>query len=337
MAPSAGTDGGAANFVFLTSATYPGDFGGAAVADGICQAHARDAGLCGTYRAWLGSLDGGPAPSRLGAASGWVRRDGRPFVESVSALFANDTYYPLLHDEHGVRLPLLASVWAGVDVDGGISPETCADWTRTDAGYAAALDIDFGIWRATGGFNCQGRAALACFGVDRPSSVQAVAPTPSRLIFPSSATFDFGLQLSGIAVADALCQSEGPPGKSYRALLALDGGAPASRFRADAGPWVRPDGVLIYPTAQAFLSAGYGDLPLATPWRQLDGGKPAGEVVNGGSPAPALPGTATCMDWTSTTGSSAVGLIGWTEQSWFGGFGLRLPCSTPRRVYCLEE
>jgi hypothetical protein len=46
--------------VFLTSATYQGDLGGLPGADAKCQGLAQDAGLPGSYRAWLSDATSAP-------------------------------------------------------------------------------------------------------------------------------------------------------------------------------------------------------------------------------------------------------------------------------------
>jgi len=72
----------AVNFVFATSTSYPADFGGLAGADAICNQHAGDAGLPGTYVAWL-STTTVDARDRLAGARGFVRPDGLPFADTV--------------------------------------------------------------------------------------------------------------------------------------------------------------------------------------------------------------------------------------------------------------
>jgi hypothetical protein len=68
-----------ANFAFVTSTkqlptTFGSDLAGA---DAICNTRATQAGLLGTYVAWLSSTTM-PAVNRLGGARGWIRTDGLP-------------------------------------------------------------------------------------------------------------------------------------------------------------------------------------------------------------------------------------------------------------------
>jgi len=47
-------------WVFVTLSDYTGDLGGLEGADAICEAEADDAGLTGTYKAWLSDTNVGP-------------------------------------------------------------------------------------------------------------------------------------------------------------------------------------------------------------------------------------------------------------------------------------
>ena len=67
--------GARANYVFATSSLHPGDLGGLAGADAICQQRATAAGLTGTYVAYLTS-GGIHASTRLIGSRGWQRVDG---------------------------------------------------------------------------------------------------------------------------------------------------------------------------------------------------------------------------------------------------------------------
>ncbi len=91
------------NIVFATSSTHDSAFGGGAVADSICALSASEAGLSGTYVAWLS----GPtttARDKIGGASGWVRVDGKPFVNTVDDLLAGRIFYPVSLNENGNRV-----------------------------------------------------------------------------------------------------------------------------------------------------------------------------------------------------------------------------------------
>ena len=64
--------------VFITSEVFRGNLGGIAGADAHCQRLAENAGLHGTYRAWLSDSQSSPAadPSFFKSPNGYVRVDG---------------------------------------------------------------------------------------------------------------------------------------------------------------------------------------------------------------------------------------------------------------------
>ena len=76
--------------------------GGLAGADAICAARANAAGLPGTFKAFLGSLNAN-AWARLAGARGFARVDGKPFGDTV----ADDVRVSIYAD--GQKLPLSAS------------------------------------------------------------------------------------------------------------------------------------------------------------------------------------------------------------------------------------
>src|SRR4051794_29230703 len=68
--------GGGTCTVFLYTTLLSGDFGGLANADGICQVAADDAGLGGTYKAWLSDNTASPSTRFTRAAQPYVLPNG---------------------------------------------------------------------------------------------------------------------------------------------------------------------------------------------------------------------------------------------------------------------
>src|SRR5690606_37464596 len=76
------------NVVFVTSTQQAaGSLGGLEGADALCRARAEAGGLPRpeSYVAWL-SDDTVSAIDRLSGSRGWVRPDGRPFVDTLADL-----------------------------------------------------------------------------------------------------------------------------------------------------------------------------------------------------------------------------------------------------------
>ena len=74
----------------------PGPQGGQRLADAECADLAREAGLKGTYRAWV-VYGAYPRPEGFDKARGWIRTDGVPFADSLTDLAR--TFYPPRCDE----------------------------------------------------------------------------------------------------------------------------------------------------------------------------------------------------------------------------------------------
>lgn len=127
--------------VFATSTVHSGDLGGVAGADDICQLRASEAGLHGTYRAWIASsstLDDplsrfikDPFPYRLvegtRVADNW---DGlAPEFPGPGNILLN----PIVRDEWGRLLTVTDLVWTNVTMTAEYGMinlyDTCQDWT----------------------------------------------------------------------------------------------------------------------------------------------------------------------------------------------------------------
>lgn len=138
-----------ARLVFASSATFTGNLGGLAGADQRCAALAADAGLSGTFLAFLSTVsDGGvvAAPDRFTGPDPWIlrQRDARgrllkPFDDAAS--LRSPPRSPVDQDEHG-RVLFLSDkrqVWTGTLLDGGLDAPTpmrdttCGDWTTERA------------------------------------------------------------------------------------------------------------------------------------------------------------------------------------------------------------
>ncbi len=143
------------SYIFVTSSTHNGNLGGLSGADGICQTQATDAGLSGTYKAWL-SDSSTSAASRLTHSS-------VPYITPDGAVVANDwsdftdgdgPNVVWMHADGSAPNPhsgrgALGSyyIWSNTSLDGSIADphpitpdleQSCADWTSSTAnGFGA--------------------------------------------------------------------------------------------------------------------------------------------------------------------------------------------------------
>lgn len=320
-----------ANVAFVTSSVHRGDFGGVAGADAICADRAADAGLPGTFLAWL-STGGIPAHARLDGSRGWRRTDGAALVPSgPSDLITGRIIVPLAMDELGRDARVgLAGAWTGTAWNGNQEAD-CDGWSN-----AVANGRDGAPARGGGGFtdtfgnaNCGQLRRLYCFEIGQDVLV-APTITPGRLAFTSAAIWSPGA--GGLASADAVCQAEAiGAGHAGTFLAALPTSTTATQARFDLGgaPWVRADGVRVTPTATGLFNAEFLDAHLGL----TAAGNP---VVSNTtfSPAPNLVGDH-CSDWTASVGLTRVGDSESTARGEVFNF-VDHPCSAAAHVICLQ-
>jgi hypothetical protein len=338
------------NYMFTTSKTYPVNLGGAAAADKICNqvAAAASPKLPGIYVAWL-STSTSSALSRLNGASGWVRPDGKPFLNNVADLVPGKVFYPPRLDESGHDLGTdQTAVMTNTYADGAASTQegstNCGDFTSNVydskwlmAGLPSLASASFS-YQTT--MSCAEQGRLYCFGIDRQAQI-AVIPANGRYAFTTTAAW---IPNGGIASADTLCQGEATAARlpgTYHALLAQSAASAASRFTTNGLPWIRTDGIPVTQTASAFFSTSVFDAP---PSVNADQSVYWGNsLVWSGAPTPTTSGAAVinCNNWTSAS-DSLLGEGGTIHQSvtdkFFNGFTGGVSCSAFwGHILCLQD
>ena len=124
--------------VFITSTHFASNFGSLAAADSACGSAASDAGLGGSWKAWL-STSSVSAASRLTHASvPYQLVDGTQVALNWNALVSGPPLQNAIYaDEQGNFVPYNSNqssglAWTGTSSDGSIvSNATCSDWTVT--------------------------------------------------------------------------------------------------------------------------------------------------------------------------------------------------------------
>jgi hypothetical protein len=167
--------------VFVSSALYDGNLGGLSGADAKCQALATNAGLAGTYKAWL-SDSASPAVNRFTHST-------VPYVLVDHTTVANDYFTltgggPLLHaidlTETGQAAPVgtcqcssqgsIPTVWTYTNADGTqFGSGNCSDWTSSSGARPLVGEANTALspwWTNYCGsyyHTCSDTAALYCF------------------------------------------------------------------------------------------------------------------------------------------------------------------------------
>lgn len=131
--------------VFATSSKQSGDLGGLAGADGICAARAAEAGLPGTFLAWLSSPDISAGDRLSHAGIPYARTDGVEVAADWQDLVDGALAAPIDRDEHGE--PVSGDVWTGTLASGGRADLTCAGFADPDdSGVCGASDATGPTW-----------------------------------------------------------------------------------------------------------------------------------------------------------------------------------------------
>lgn len=329
--------GPVANRVFVTSTRVNGAFGGQAVADTACRDRALEAGLTGTFVAFVAAPNGNPV-DRLAGSRGWVRVDGKPVYDTVADLMTRGAVYPISLDEQGRSVS--GGVWTGTNEDGTLGSSTCLGWTTGAAGESGL----FGSSTATSWTAiryvfqaCAVAASFLCFETGRSVPVPPPASsTTGRILFVARTMWAGG----SLASADAVCATEATAAGvigTFRALLATTGQPPAARLASLSGPWRRADGVRLTTgalgAAALEISANVGADGAYLP--------PSSSFSRAWTGAPDLmtPGTAasTCVDWSSTAGAGIGGEIAETALTAFGHLQFGQTCGTTAFLYCAQD
>lgn len=323
------------NRVFVTSAAYlPTQLGGLAGADVKCNDLAAQAGLEGSFVAWLSSSQV-DAKDRLANASGWLNTRDYPFADQQAELLTQGhVYYPILYDEAGLQVT--GKVATGTTAAGVAATQNCSDWS-TNAADAALVrgELSAGsvLWTADDdGSSCSEPYHLYCFQIDHHAQLYPT-PTQGRTVFVSSQPFELGP--SGRSGADALCaedaSQEGYQGQ-YVALLGTSSESALARLVTPSRPWVRPDGMVLASSSATIT----GQLAVAIT-EQADGAHIGGALVFG-SDSLADPVDLNCEDWTNAAASVPAviqGKTGYTDERWYAA--QTGACSEPARVLCVEK
>jgi hypothetical protein len=162
-----------ARVVFVTSEKYLGtEIGGLQSADALCVKHAQEAGLSGTFQAWLSDSTGDPA-TRMNRSGPYVLVDGTPVADDWDALVSGHIDNPIVLDEGGElafgnddQVCAGWEVWTNTHADGTQrTDQHCSNWSSTGVsfvGYGSSTDAS---WTESNclNVNCISPLPLYCF------------------------------------------------------------------------------------------------------------------------------------------------------------------------------
>lgn len=345
-----GTPSGGPNLAFVTSSGFtPQALGGLAGADEKCQMVAQNAGLEGTFVAWL-SDSTTDARDRLGNARGWVRLDGKPFADRVEDIAAGLHFYPLNITQGGTLLTSqVVPVITGTGADGRKSApfgDYCQNYSGANAEYGVVHgDVNYADdrWTIMGEqagdlLACNSAGRLYCFQIDYDSPVDASFP-PSRKAFVTSAAVRPDM---GRDAFDARCaqdaENAGLDG-TFLAFVSTNSQSAASRFDLTGPTYARVDGVPIVSQAADLATAATLETPINLHANGSMVGAPNRLVFTGSaSPSMTSTGATSCANWSTTNydNLAQIGDPGSYGTNWWND-RTDWHCNTFLKVYCLEQ
>lgn len=154
-------------WAFVTSSTQTGGFGGLDGGDAICNRLAADAGLSGSYRAWLGTDGGSPSTRFVQSTVPWYQTNGVKLVDNWADLIDGTLDTALSVTERRVGVPTNQPSTNVSAVGGTTNPnnQSCDNWTSS----ALMTTGNFGTSNTTGQWtqdmagSCSTARRLYCF------------------------------------------------------------------------------------------------------------------------------------------------------------------------------
>ena len=323
----------AGSIAFASSGSFKAHQG-RACADALCQSDAESAGYRGTFLALL-ATDSATAASRFSSTGNpWYRPDGVQVVDSASQLLsAGQLKAPINVTADGLTYYNWGSqkMWTGSSAVNVIDQgATCNSWSSNSSGLQArnggAPFTDSGYFNYLSGYQ-----RSACnLTTNRVYCLET--NWSNNYVFITSTTQVVGT-LGGLSGADTICntraQAAGLPG-SYVAWLSTSSVNAKDRL-GNSGGWVRTDGKPFTNSVDDLL-AGKIHYPV-----QLDEfGHHLGttaSAVTGTNRDGRVSGSATCGNWSSTSGTYRGGYGSATSSSWTS-FSTGYSCSAALRFYC---
>jgi len=162
---------------FVSSKAFQGDLGGLDGADQLCQDMASDAGLSGTFRAWLSDSTGSPSTRFTPSAEPYALYDGTQIAANWADLTDGALDVPIDITETGGTPPTgnwcgagNAPVWSHTTTSGAYAGggESCNGWRTVTGegrwGNAFAATSQWTAWcDGSSGNTCGLSAPLYCF------------------------------------------------------------------------------------------------------------------------------------------------------------------------------
>ncbi|MBK7862884.1 MAG: choice-of-anchor D domain-containing protein [Archangiaceae bacterium] len=352
------------NFAFVTSQQFNGNLGGNVGADRKCNDLARDAGLPGSYVAWISTASSNVSSRIPATAGGWVRRDGSPFAALRSDLInaaGPNLVTSLILDERGAPQRGTngsgsgsAGVWTGTNVAGAVMTDTCNNFTDGTNASRAVDGVTYAVdpwWTSSVVPFCDTTLRLYCFETDQPARALPTLSIPAggRRAFVTSGMVpgvDAGYTHDDFCKSVAAQAGLSNP-NNFLAFESHSPNGPASRFTTGTN-WYRLDGLPLFfsptdITKTSYINAYYAERPnplTVTETRgrlQPGASNSAGRLVWTGASTPGR-SDLDCTDWSSSTSTGLMGTVFRGSYQWLAeSAGNADSCTNLGHLYCFEQ
>ncbi len=157
-------------YVFLTSISYPADLGGLEGADAVCQSHADQVRLPGTYKAWLSDSTNSPSTrfNRLDSTYDYKLVNGTVVADGWDDLTDGTIDTPIIVTEENVTLANdVVPTNTATDGTAFNATENCANWTTRSGALnynRGRFSVSDSRWTFEGSTSsCNSTHKLYCF------------------------------------------------------------------------------------------------------------------------------------------------------------------------------
>ncbi|MBU4023136.1 hypothetical protein KJ591_02120 [Patescibacteria group bacterium] len=160
-----------AKLVFISSVTYSGHLSGYSGADQKCQQLASNAGLPGTYKAWISDSNSSPS-SRFNQSGKFVDIVGDTIADNWTDLTNSSLDKAIQYTEQGGGIGTARKVWTGTDGNGTADGTSrainhCDNWTSTSSSKDGKQGTNGSIttyrWSDDVAVGCNNYGYLYCF------------------------------------------------------------------------------------------------------------------------------------------------------------------------------
>ncbi|MCA9371783.1 hypothetical protein KC726_02690 [Candidatus Woesebacteria bacterium] len=170
--------------VFVSSTKHKGNFGSLIQANNYCQNLANNAGLEGTYKAWLSTGQKNAVDNiRPSIDTGYITKDSggtkHTIAENLSDLIDGDLKDRIQYDENGDIV--IDGVWTGTNQDGTWSGNDCNNWKGafiSDQAMSGKSNYSSRIWTEYQNQICDQSFHVYCFNTEFSPDI-TITPTQS--------------------------------------------------------------------------------------------------------------------------------------------------------------